>query len=167
MKRVWSSSGAGRLMLKCAIWLLAGILCWRFVLCLAYVDGSGMFPAVRDGDLCAVYRPGAVVRNGVISYRDGKGAIRIGRVTGMPGDEIDFPKAGGYTVNGWRPSETITYQTFRADHSGLEYPATVPENCYFVMNDFRSDTSDSRESGFIRKKDIIGNVAFLVRRRGF
>ena len=38
---------------------------------------------------------------------------------------------------------------------------------YFVLNDFRQLTTDSREQGAIKKSQIKGKLLFIMRRRNF
>ena len=83
------------------------------------------------------------------------------------GQEVDFPEEGGFLVNGYMPSEEIIYQTFKASESSINYPIYVDEGSYFVMNDFRSDTKDSRQFGLVKKEDIVGKMLFILRRRSF
>ncbi|MGB4091828.1 MAG: S26 family signal peptidase [Ruminococcus flavefaciens] len=42
----------------------------------------------------------------------------------------------------------------------------VPENCVFVLNDFRSDISDSRTCGGVPLEDVEGAGVFTMRMRG-
>ena len=124
-----------------------------------------MFPFVKDGDLCIVYKLDDYYTGDVVSYYDNNGKLKIGRVVAAAGQEVNFPDEGGYTVDGYQPTEEITYQTFGAE--GVKYPMEVGENEVFIMNDFRSDTKDSREIGPVKKTDIDGKLMFIVRRRGF
>lgn len=40
----------------------------------------------------------------------------------------------------------------------LYHVKRVPKDCYFVMGDHRNVSKDSRMLGFIKKKDIVGEV---------
>ena len=124
-----------------------------------------MFPFVKDGDLCIVYKLDEYTTGDVVAYKNKNGKTKIGRIVAVGGQEVNFPKDGGYTVDGYQPAEEITYQTFGAD--GVKYPTEVGKNEFFVMNDFRSDTDDSRQSGSIKESRICGKLLFLIRRRGF
>lgn len=69
------------------------------------------------------------------------------------------------TVNGYGILENAVYPTTNQG-SSITYPYTVPEDCVFVLNDFRSEVSDSRNYGGIPMDDTKGKVVFLIRRRG-
>jgi len=43
----------------------------------------------------------------------------------------------------------------------------LKEDEYFILNDFRQITTDSRELGGIKKSQIKGKLLFLMRRRNF
>lgn len=124
-----------------------------------------MFPFVKDGDLCIVYKLEEYTTGDVVAYKNKNGKTKIGRIVAVSGQAVDFPKEGGYTVDDYQPSEEITYQTFGAE--GAKYPVEVGNNEFFIMNDFRSDTNDSRQDGAIKKPKICGKLLFLIRRRGF
>lgn len=154
-----------RLLLK--ITVLAGIITavLTWVLGLHRMTGNNMFPFIKDGDLCILYKLEEYTTGDVVAYRNEKGTVRIGRIVAVAGQDVDFPEEGGYTVDGYQPTEEITYQTFGAE--GVKYPAHVGEGQYFVMNDFRSDTDDSRKNGAINASQVCGKLMFLIRRRGF
>lgn len=154
-----------RLLLKMTVLagIITAVLTW--VLGLHRMTGNNMFPFIKDGDLCILYKLEEYTTGDVVAYRNEKGTVRIGRIVAVAGQDVDFPEEGGYTVDGYQPTEEITYQTFGAE--GVKYPAHVGEGQYFVMNDFRSDTDDSRKNGAINASQVCGKLMFLIRRRGF
>lgn len=147
--------------------IIAGItisvLTW--VLGFHRMSGNYMFPSIKDGDLCITYKLEKYVTGDVVAYYDCNGLLKIGRIIAVEGQEVNFPKEGGYTVDNYQPTEEITYQTFGVD--GIKYPMRVGENEFFIMNDFRSDKNDSRKNGAIKESRICGKLIFLLRRRGF
>lgn len=154
-----------KLLIKMAV--LGVIIFWvlTYVLGFHRMTGNNMFPFVKDGDLCIVYKLDEYTTGDVVAYKTKSGKIKIGRIVAVGGQEVNFPKDGGYTVDGYQPAEEITYQTFGAD--GVKYPTEVGKDEFFIMNDFRSDTDDSRQAGSIKESDICGKLLFLIRRRGF
>lgn len=154
-----------KLLIKIAVLAVVVVIVLTWILGLHRMTGDNMFPFVKDGDLCIAYKLDDYTTGDVVTYRDGNGKMKVGRIVAVGGQSVDFPKDGGYTVDGYQPSEEITYQTFGAD--GVEYPIDVGDDEVFIMNDFRSDTDDSRRFGGVKKSDIDGKLLFLIRRRGF
>ena len=154
-----------KLLIKIAVLVIIVVIVLTWILGLHRMTGNNMFPFVKDGDLCIVYKLDDYTTGDVVLYRNNEGKMKLGRIVAVGGQSVDFPKDGGYTVDGYQPSEEITYQTFGAD--GVKYPIDVGNDEVFIMNDFRSDTDDSRQFGSIKKSDIKGKLLFLIRRRGF
>lgn len=161
------SSDLFRLIRKAALVLGGAAVCWLWILRPVYITGNAMFPSLKDGDLCIVYRDRNYYTGNLVVYSDEDGKARAGRITAAAGQEVDFPENGGCTVDGYQPAEEIVYPTYKAQDGTVEYPLTVPRDSFFIMNDFRSDDNDSRSRGCIAEKDIIGKVVFLLRRRSF
>ena len=128
--------------------------------------GNNMYPAIRDGDLVVAYRLQRPFLNAAVLYRR-DGALRMGRVVGMPGNEIFISEDGALSVNGVAPAEEVFYPTHRAETGQIEYPYTVGEGRVFLLNDFRSDTGDSRSFGAVALEDVVGPALLTLRRRGF
>lgn len=154
-----------KLLIKIAVLVIIVVIVLTWILGLHRMTGNNMFPFVKDGDLCIVYKLDDYTTGDVVLYRNDEGKMKLGRIVAVGGQSVDFPKDGGYTVDGYQPSEEITYQTFGAD--GVKYPINVGDDEVFIMNDFRSDTDDSRQFGGVKKSDIYGKLLFLIRRRGF
>ena len=152
-------------LIKIAVLVIIVVIVLTWILGLHRMTGNNMFPFVKDGDLCIVYKLDDYTTGDVVLYRNDEGKMKLGRIVAVGGQSVDFPKDGGYTVDGYQPSEEITYQTFGAD--GVKYPIDVDDDEAFIMNDFRSDTDDSRQFGGVKKSDIDGKLLFLIRRRGF
>lgn len=139
--------------------VVAGVLI--FVFDIHPLHGNYMYPALRDGDLCISYKLGNINLNDAVVYeRDGE--VLFGRIIGMPGDEIHIDNEN-FTINGMLPSESIYYET----HSDKDIETVVRDGEYFILNDFRSDTNDSRENGCVSADELKGKVSFVFRRRGF
>ena len=144
-----------------AVWLLL-----TFVLGVTIYYGNNMHPALRDGDLIISLRLQRPYLNAAVLYEhDGKTCL--GRVVGMPGNVIDISDIGALTVNGIAPAEEVFYPTYRCETSNITYPYTVGEDKVFILNDFRSDTNDSRAFGAVDISDVKGPVLIMLRRRGF
>lgn len=154
-----------KLLIKIAVLTIIVVIVLTWILGLHRMTGNNMFPFVKDGDLCIAYKLDDYTTGDVVLYRNDEGKMKLGRIVAVGGQSVDFPKDGGYTVDGYQPSEEITYQTFGTN--GVKYPIDVGNDEVFIMNDFRSDTDDSRQFGGVKKSDIDGKLLFLIRRRGF
>ena len=71
--------------------------------------------------------------------------------------------SGTLVVNGAVQSGEILYPTYAKD--ALEYPYTVPEGCFFVLGDYRTQSEDSRDFGPVPLEDVQAKVITLLRRR--
>ena len=156
-----------RFIAKLAIIVGIGYVVLTYVMGVYRMTGNAMFPAVKDGDLCITYKLDELHLNDVVFYNDEKGNRHMGRIVAMPGQVVDFPENGGYLVNGMAPLEEVRYETYIDPSSDVEYPVTVPDGQYFVLNDMRDSTVDSRVFGCISKSDMNGKLIFVLRRRGF
>ena len=131
-----------------------------------YVNHSNScYPMIKDGDLIITYKLNRrYVSDDEIAYlRDDK--IRFGRVVGMPGDIVDITEES-LTVNGYGVYESAVYPT-TVEGANIIFPYTVPNDTYFVLNDYRPDSTDSRMYGGIPKSDTKGKIFLMLRRRGF
>ena len=153
-------------LIKLAAIVLAVWLLFTFILGLVIHYGNNMHPAIRDGDLIISLRVQRLFLNAAVLYEhDGK--MCLGRVVGMPGNIIDISDEGALTVNGVAPAEEVFYPTHRNENADITYPYTVGEDQVFILNDFRSDSTDSRLFGAVDMKDVKGPVLIMLRRRGF
>jgi len=88
----------------------------------------------------------------------------IKRVIGVKGDSVGV-KDGAVYLNGKKLDESKylkpTVKTYGGSFLHEGEVVTVPEGFFFVLGDNRSYSSDSREWGFVPKKNIIGS-SFLI-----
>lgn len=129
--------------------------------------GNRMFPSVRDGDLGIFYRLTDCHANDVVLYTDKTGQVTAGRIIAVGGQTVEFFKDGGYEVDGAATYDEIPYKTYMSKKHSISYPVTLKKDEYFILNDFRSDTADSREYGPVKKENVKGKLLYLLRRRGF
>lgn len=140
------------------IWILL-----TFVACVFICHSNTAYPAIRDGDFCLTCRLAKPEQGKVIAYLH-DGAVRFGRVIASGGDTVSI-YTDYITVNDYCISDETVYPT-SPEGSAVSYPYTVPENCVFVLNDYRSDLSDSRTFGGIPQEELRGVVVFIMRIRG-
>lgn len=126
-----------------------------------------MYPYVKDGDFCIFYRLDKIYLNDVVLYEDENGKKRVGRIIASGGQVVEFAEEGGFKVDDYQPTEENPYKTYKAEKGKVKYPLQLKEDEYFILNDFRQITTDSRELGDIKKNQIKGKLLFLMRRRSF
>ena len=150
----------GRVILLAAV----GYLIVTKVFLFAQATGSGMFPAVKDGDLMIAFRlQSEYAKNDVIVY-DYAGKLCVGRIAAREGDVVSIDEAGSLYVNGTQQSGEILYPTYPKD--AVAYPLTVPAGCVFVLGDYRTISEDSRDFGPVAMTQVEGKVITILRRRG-
>lgn len=130
------------------------------------VDGSSMWPTLFHQEIMLVnkwdYLWGSDPErfDVVICHYPGRGSTNfVKRVVGLPGDTVAIENGILY-VNG-EPYEE-PYLLHRSASFG---PITVPEGCYFVMGDNRTNSNDSRnllDVGAISRDMILGKVTHVV-----
>ncbi len=153
-----------RLLIKTGVIIAAFWIALTFVFGVYHLKGNRMFPSLRDGDLILTYRLEAYKPGEVVAYHL-DGTTRFGRITAFPGNTVEIAE-NGILVNGTEQGEQIFYPTEPAE-GGISYPYTVPEDSFFLLNDYRPDKSDSRSFGAVAKTDLEGKVIYIFRRRGF
>lgn len=128
------------------------------------VNGNEMFPSIKDGDLVIGYRlQKDYIKDDVVVYTV-NGKTKVGRIAARWGDVVTLDDSGNLLVNGTAQSGEIMYPTYAKE--GIEYPYTVPDDCVFILGDYRTQAEDSRDFGPIATKNVEGKVISLFRRRG-
>ena len=88
----------------------------------------------------------------------------VSRIIGREGDVIMMDDSGSLLLNGTTQGGEILYPTYAKD--GITYPYVVPEGHIFVLGDYRTQTTDSRDFGPIPMDAVEGKVISILRRRG-
>jgi signal peptidase I len=128
------------------------------------VEGTSMLPRLEDHDRLFinkfVYHIESIQRGDVVVFhypRDPQKSY-IKRVIALPGDRIWIDR-GELWLNGLRVRENYVPDRYRDSRSMAEL--VVPEDCYFMMGDHRSISSDSREFGPVERDLIYGKAVFV------
>lgn len=79
----------------------------------------------------------------------------VKRLIGLPGDTVEI-KDGAVWVNGMPLEEPYLVEPHSTRPLRLPAKVEVPEGHYFMMGDNRTNSSDSREWGFVARENIIG-----------
>lgn len=141
-----------------AIWILLDFIIGVFV-----CHDNNAYPMIKDGDLCVFSRLESVHQGDGIIYRIDNTEY-FGRIAAVGGEVVDI-EAGSVIVDGNVFNEQTVYPTAN-DGSRIEFPYKVPEDCFFVLNDFRDNMNDSRAFGGIPLSSVKGKVILVLRRRG-
>ena len=164
---------------RAGIWsLIARVVCLAAIayLVLTYgflitqCHGQNMFPAMKDGDLCIIFRTEAqtlfrdpLKQNDVIAYQM-NGKRGFGRVMAVAGDVVMLDDSGNVAVNGVNQRQDLPFPTLAKDDT--EYPLQVPAGHVYVLGDYRTNTTDSRDFGPVPLESVEGKVITILRRRG-
>ena len=154
------------LVLGLAVWL---ILTYGFLI--TQCSGQEMYPSIKDGDLCIIFRREAFrlmkqeyAAGDIVAYQ-AEGKRHFGRVVAIGGDTVQIDDTGSILVNGVTEGEDILYPTYvRGDD--LVTLNIVQKNTLFVLGDYRTNTQDPRDFGPIPLDSVEGKVISILRRRG-
>ena len=141
------------LFLRIIIIVIIGYLLFTQVFMISRVEGNQMFPAVKDGDLIIGFRlQRHYEKNDVISYiMDGN--RKVGRFIARETDVVTLDDTGTLLINGTVQSGGIIYPTYAKE--GIVYPYRVPDGHVFVLGDYRTQTTDSRDFGSIPMDHLV------------
>lgn len=164
--RVLDRQSGIRLIFRIIILIFIFWLLFSYVFILKPISGNDMFPAIKDGDVVFGFRlEQQYAKDDVVIYSvDGK--TYIGRIVAGASDVVTIDESGTLTVNGTVQSGEIMYPTYVKENEKLEYPYKVPGGCVFILGDYRTQATDSRDLGSITLNDIQGKIITILRRRG-
>lgn len=161
---VQRSTGLGLWLRDLFISVAASVLIITFLYQPVRVEGTSMLPRLEDRDRLFinkfVYHISAIERGDVVVFhypRDPEKSY-IKRVIGLPGDRISIEQ-GQVWLNGKLLREKYVPEQYRDGRSMAE--VIVPPDCYFMMGDHRSISSDSREFGPVERSLIYGKAVFI------
>ena len=147
--------------------IAALIIIFRFIFGIHIQKGNDMYPAIKDGDLVLYYRTHDVMNTEAVVYKE-SGEARIGRVEAMDGTVIDMTADYQMTFDGnylpISPADGIYERTY-APETFVSLPIVLDSDSCFILGDKRETARDSREFGPILKKNVMGRVVTVLRRR--
>lgn len=152
--------GLLRVFIKLAVVAGTVFLLCRLVICPYPVHGNRMFPKLRDGDCAVVLKIGGFQKGDVVTFKK-DGARYFARIVGTSGDHVAVSNTD-YRINDLLQSEEVFYETV----SNEPVDVIVGPDEVFLLNDYRSESSDSRTFGTLSLSEIDGKVVFLFRWRG-
>lgn len=157
-------SGYVDLGLRVAGIALAVLLLLSCMFMMTQAKGNGMYPAVKDGDLVIGFRLERKLAAGDVVVYEADGERRIGRIMARGGDIIEIGENGTVYVNGTLKEGEVFFPTYPKENE-IVYPVMVPDDCCFILGDYRTQAADSRDFGVVPKKDVRCKVITVLRRR--
>ena len=128
------------------------------------VDGRSMMNTLHDGDNLIVeklsYRFSDPKRFDIIVFPPtGKKEYYIKRIIGLPGETVQIDENGNIYINGELLEENYGAETIQNPGRAAK-PITLGDDEYFVMDDNRNNSKDSRseEVGNVKRSQIIGRA---------
>jgi signal peptidase I len=143
---------------------IASVLIITFLYQPVRVEGTSMLPRLEDDDRLfinkLVYHMSAIERGDVVVFhypRDPEKSY-IKRVIALPGDELRIDN-GRVWINGIQQRENYVPEQYRDSRSVAD--TIIPGDCYYVLGDHRSISSDSRDFGVVERTLIYGKAVFV------
>lgn len=121
---------------------------------------NNMYPSIKDGDLCFIEKFDKQYKQDDIVLHNSN----LYRVVAKENQVIDITDSGILTVDG---NQLLGVTTLGIEKGNIPLPYKVKTNEVFLLNDYYTNTKDSRTFGSVSTKEITGTVFFLMRRRGF
>ena len=144
--------------------IVIALLIKQFVFSPIKVNGSSMYPTLRDGDIMFLneigYHLNGLKRFDIVVVNTENDRI-IKRVIGLPGEYVEY-KDNILYINGEEVKENFDHEithNFKLDEIGHD---KIPDGYYFVVGDNRGDSLDSRKIGLISKDQIKGKTDFIL-----
>lgn len=133
------------------------------------VNGSSMETTLSDHDNLIVdklsYRFSDPKRYDIVVFphfrtTESKEIYYIKRIIGLPGETVQILNGDIY-INGAKIEEHYGSEVIE-DPKMAATPIKLADDEYFVLGDNRNHSSDSREIGAVKRKDIIGRAVFRI-----
>lgn len=138
-----------------AIIIILVIIIRVFIVTPVRVDGSSMYPTLKDGEILLLEKSNQEYKRNDIVVVKYNGEKIIKRIIALPGETIEY-KDNKLYINGKETTDIIPNITDGFPKVSLTY------NEYFVMGDNRHNSLDSRYLGPIEKELIDGKVRLRI-----
>ena len=143
---------------------IASVLIITFLYQPVRVEGTSMLPRLVDRDRLFinkfVYHFTAIDHGDVVVFHYPRDPAKsyIKRVIALPGDDLRIEHGRVY-VNGVKLEEPYVPLEYADTRSVTEM--TIPDDCYYMMGDHRSISSDSRDFGPVERSLVYGKAVFV------
>ena len=143
--------------------LITSIVCFLiniFVVQLAQVNGSSMYPTLEDGQMLLVSKISKVTndyeRGDVVIFKhNGKNLIK--RLIALPGETIQIIGNDIY-INDEKIEDYVDVDMEEITNNYFTDKVTLAEDEYVFFGDNRNNSVDCRQIGPVKRKDIVGKV---------
>lgn len=140
------------------------------------VVGPSMNPTLKDGDITILfklkYKIFNVKRGDIVSLKTGEERNFAKRIIGLPGEKIHFKDNVLYINDKSYKEEYLPNGVVTNDFSLIDIPydkkvtnepyVIIPKGMYLVLGDNRTNSTDSRDIGLVKKEDISGQIVFRI-----
>lgn len=141
--------------------LVVVVLVRTFIVTPVSVDGSSMYPNLKNGDILLLKKfDKSYERFDIVVLNYGKDRL-VKRIIGLSGEHVEYRDSKLY-INGEQVDEpmiSVSTSNFKLEDIGYD---TIPDDYYFVVGDNRGVSKDSRIIGLVHKKDIVGTTSFSL-----
>ena len=149
--------------------ILLGVFLKLFIIDIAKVSGTSMYPAIKDGETIFINKLayGIVTPLGdslLFSWKEPKkgdivlyiynGKPVIKRIVALQYEKLEYYTENGYTMKVAGVSIPLT----EAQYQRIKYNSFVPENTVLCIGDNHLESVDSRNYGFVTIESILGKV---------
>lgn len=119
---------------------------------------NSMSPTLEKDDIVLSVKTKDIKGGDVIAFYYNN-HILVKRVIAVSSDWVEFDIEGNVYVNGRYINETYIKDKEVGEYD-ISFPYQVPENTYFVLNDERSESLDSRSQiiGTVKQEDVVGKI---------
>lgn len=143
--------------------LITSIVCFLiniFVVQLAQVNGSSMYPTLEDGQMLLVSKISKVTndyeRGDIVIFKhNGKNLIK--RLIALPGETIQIIGNDIY-INDEKIEDYVDVDMEEITNNYFTDKVTLAEDEYVFFGDNRNNSVDCRQIGPVKRKDIVGKV---------
>ena len=165
IEKIRTKEAIKSLIIKICVIVIVIFIIFNYIFGLSIVKGINMAPKIADGDLLIYYR---VVREfnveDVITFKFNNKRYNL-RIVAIEGQTVNITENGELLVDNHTLEEEIYYKTYKEESSSITYPYVVEKGKVFVLNDYRTNTEDSRRFGTIDIQSIEGKIISLFRER--
>lgn len=143
--------------------IIVVVLIRTFVITPIRVDGMSMYSTLNNGDILLLEKYNKnFKRFDIVVLKNGEDRL-IKRIIGLPGDKIEYKNNKLYINEKYEEENFLTnnQKTFNFNLTDIGYEK-IPEDYYFVLGDNRTNSTDSRILGLIKKDRIQGKAVFTV-----